>query len=280
MEEMYHSISQQLDEERKRRSTTVQTLTIAENSNADLRQKLKAEEQAKKNADAALKGAETQAKNQRKLTNETKEQRVVSKEEVAALKQQLEEANKLKDQAEKAKMQAEEDKVKAEKERDEAEQHGYDVGVAETEDALRVKVPTVCRAYWVQTQEEALNQAGVEASFELRKPERIIFPPALQIPKQTEIALLAPQLVKEASLQHPPSTGQQEQGREQEIQKGPSSNKVTEAPQPGTASQDCEKQLALVTLPAQGSLKGKEKETPPKVVDQAPKSKLQIKLKP
>ena len=66
---------------------------------------------------------------------------------MAALKQQLEEAKKLKDQAEKARMQAEEDKAKAEKERDEAEQHGYDVGVAETEDTLRVEVPTVCRAY-------------------------------------------------------------------------------------------------------------------------------------
>ena len=58
MEEMYHSVSQQLDEERKR-STAVQTLTIAENSNADLNQKLKVEEQARKSADAALKGAET-----------------------------------------------------------------------------------------------------------------------------------------------------------------------------------------------------------------------------
>ena len=37
MEEMYHSVSQQLDEERKRRATAVQTLTIVENSNADLR---------------------------------------------------------------------------------------------------------------------------------------------------------------------------------------------------------------------------------------------------
>ena len=55
---------------------------------------------------------------------------------------------------------------------------------------------------------------------------------------------------------------------------------MTEAPQPGTASQDFEKQLALVTLPAQGSLKGKEKETPPEAADQAPKSKLQVKLKP
>ena len=45
-------------------------------------------------------------------------------------------------------MQAEEDKGKVEKERDEAEQHGYDVGVAETEDALRAEVPAICRAYY------------------------------------------------------------------------------------------------------------------------------------
>ena len=95
------------------------------------------------------------------------------------MKQQLEEAKKLKEQAEKARLHAEEDKAKAEKERDEAEQHGYDVGVAETEDALRAEVLTVCRAYCAQTWEEALNQVGVEASSELRKPERIIFPLAL-----------------------------------------------------------------------------------------------------
>ena len=141
------TVSQQLDEERKQRSTALQTLTIAENSNVDLKQKLKAEEQAKKSAETDLKGAETQAENQRKLTNEAKEQLAASKEQVAALKQQLEEAKKLKEQAEKAKMQAEEDKAKAEKERDEAEQRGYDVGVAETEDALRAEVPAICRAY-------------------------------------------------------------------------------------------------------------------------------------
>ena len=63
------------------------------------------------------------------------------------MKQQLEEAKKLKERAEKAKMQAEEDKAKAEKERDKAEQHGYNVGVVETEDTLRAEVPVVCRAY-------------------------------------------------------------------------------------------------------------------------------------
>ena len=177
-------------------------------------------------------------------------------------------------------MQAEEDKVKAEKERDEAEQHGYDVGVAETEDALQAEVPAVCRAYCAQTWEEALNQAGVEASFELRKTESFIFPSALQVPKQTEIAPIAPQPVNEAPPQHPPTTDQPEQGKEKETQKESSSDKVTEASQPGTASQDFEKQLALVTLPTQESLKGKEKEIPPKVADQAPKPKLQLKLKP
>ena len=87
-------------------------------------------------------------------------------------------------------MQAEEDKAKAEKERDVAEQHGYDVGVAETEDALRAEVPAICRAYCTQTWEEALNRARIDASFELRKTENIIFPLALQIPTQKEVAPL------------------------------------------------------------------------------------------
>ena len=105
---------------------------------------------------------------------------------MAALKKQLEEVRRLRDQAEKARVQAEEDKAKAEKERDEAEQHGYDVGVVETEDSLTVKVPTVCLAYCTQTWEEALNQAGIDASSKLRKPKNIIFPPTLQIPNQKE----------------------------------------------------------------------------------------------
>ena len=77
---MYHSISQQLDEERKRRMAVVQTLTIAENSNTDLKKSLATEEQARKRADTALNGAEKQAESQRKLTNEAKEQLAASKE--------------------------------------------------------------------------------------------------------------------------------------------------------------------------------------------------------
>ena len=86
MEEIYHSVAQQLDDERKRRVSAVQALTIAENSNVDLREKLKAEEQERKSADAALKSAETQAKSQRKLANEVKGQLVAAKEQIAALR--------------------------------------------------------------------------------------------------------------------------------------------------------------------------------------------------
>ena len=121
--------------------------------------------------------------------------------------------------AEKARLQAEEDKIKAEKERNEAEQHGYDVSVVKTEDALQAKVPAVCRTYCAQTWEEALNQAKVEASSGLRRLESIIFPLALQIPKQTETTLLTPQQITEASSQHPPSTAQPERAKEKEIQK-------------------------------------------------------------
>ena len=214
MEEIYHSVAQQLDEERRRRTSAVQMLTIAEKSNADFKEKLKTEEQQRKSAEAALKGAETQAESRRKLANDIKGQLVMTKEHIAALRQQLEEANKLKDLAEKARLQAEEDKLKVEKERDEAEQHGYDVGIAETEDALRAEVPAVCRAYCTQTWEEALNQVGIDVSSELRKPVNIVFPLALQIPNQKDTALPASQPINEAQSQRPSSTSQQAQGRE------------------------------------------------------------------
>ena len=179
---MTNSYLQQLDEERKRRATAVRTLAIAENSNTELKKKLIAEEKARKSADSALECAEGQTESQRKLAREANDQLAASKEQLAALKKQLEEVQRLKDQDEKAKVEAEKAKAKAEREKDETEQHGYDVGVVETEDALRAEVPTVCRAYCTQTWEEALNRVGIDASSELRRPENIFFPSAIQIP--------------------------------------------------------------------------------------------------
>ncbi|KAL0000243.1 hypothetical protein SO802_019845 [Lithocarpus litseifolius] len=57
---------------------------------------------------------------------------------------------------------------------------GYDVGVAETEEALRAKVSGVCRTYCLQVWNEVLNQAGVEASSALRRAENVYYPPAIR----------------------------------------------------------------------------------------------------
>ena len=105
--EITNSYYQQLDEERKRRVTIVQTLTVAENSNAELKKKLVIEEQARKSADLVLEGAERQAESQRKLAREANDQLVASKEQLATLRKQLEETQRLRDQAEKAKAEAE-----------------------------------------------------------------------------------------------------------------------------------------------------------------------------
>ena len=73
-------------------------------------------------------------------------------------------------------------KAEVEKEKDEAEQHGYDVSIAETEEALKAEVPAVCQAYCTQTWEEALNRAGIDASSELRRPKNVFFPPTIRAP--------------------------------------------------------------------------------------------------
>ena len=175
---------------------------------------LRPKEHARKSANAALEGAQRQAENQRKLLHEANDQLAASQEQLATLRKQLEETQRLKDQAEKAKVEAEKVKAKAEKEKDKAEQHDYDIGVAETEDALQAEVPTVCRAYCAQTQEEALNRAGVKASSELRRPENVFFPPTIRAPglssNQKEVGPTVAKLVEEAQIQNPPPPSQQE----------------------------------------------------------------------
>ena len=135
-----------------------------------------------------------------------------SKEQVVTLRKQLEETQRLRDQAEKARVEAEKAKAEVERVRDEAEQHGYDVGVAETEDALRAEVPAVCQAYCAQTWEEALNRAGIDAFSELRRPENVFFPPAIQAPSsasgQKDVAPLVTKSSKDAQLQNPPPSSQ------------------------------------------------------------------------
>ena len=85
-----------------------------------------------------------------------------SKSQITALKKKLKEAEKAKE--------------RAKRDWDQAEQEGYDVGVAETEEAFRAEVTGVCRNYCSQVWYEALNQAKVEASSVLRKAESVYYP--------------------------------------------------------------------------------------------------------
>ena len=98
--------------------------------------------------------------------------------------------------------------MKAEKARDEARQHGYDVGVAETKDALKAEVPAVCRTYCAQTWDKALNRARVKAPSELRKPKNIFYPPIIRASNppstQGEVASIVAISIEETRPQNPP----------------------------------------------------------------------------
>ena len=96
-----------------------------------------------------------------------------TKTQIAALKKKLEEVEKAKALAEKTRDEA----VKA---KDATEQHGYEVGVAETEDNLSAEVPAMCRTYCALVWDEALNQGEVEVSSVLRKVESIYCPPTIR----------------------------------------------------------------------------------------------------
>ena len=98
----------------------MQTLTVAEHNNVELKKKLADEEHARRSIDSALEGAQRQAEDQRKRLRKATNQLIAFKEQMAALKGQLEEAQGLKDQVEKSRAKAEKAKIEAEKARDKA----------------------------------------------------------------------------------------------------------------------------------------------------------------
>ena len=93
----------------------------------------------------------------------------------------------------------------AEKAKEQAEQDGFDMGVVETEEAFRVEVSEVCRFYCLQVWNEALDQAGVEASFALRWAESAYYPPAIGAPgssgSKVDTAFLARKVQQKLFLQ-------------------------------------------------------------------------------
>ena len=203
LDEMLNACSDQLDDERKRRATAVQTLSQFEQDLADARKKLQVEEQARKSAESALEGYQKQAEDQGRLLREANTELKKTQEQALVLRKHLEETQKLRERAEKSKEQAEKARIDAEQVMNEAEQRGYEIGIAETEKALRAEVPEVCRIYCARTWSEALNRAGVEASSKLRKLDNVFYPEAIRpsvfLPHQADAPPSAINLNEEVS---------------------------------------------------------------------------------
>ena len=122
----------------------------------------------------------------------------------------------------------------------EAEQRGYEIGIAETEKALRAEVPEVCRIYCTRTWSEALNRAGVEASSELRRPENVYYPEAIRPsapqPYQADAPSPVINLNEEVLPRNSPPCGQPGPTKEGLAPLGASPNKITTASEARTAS--------------------------------------------
>ena len=67
-------------------------------------------------------------------------------------------------------------RAEAECSKEKAKEEAYDLRVAETQATLKAQVPGVCKLYCSQVWNEALKQAGVEASFDLWKVEHVYYP--------------------------------------------------------------------------------------------------------
>jgi len=97
---------------------------------------------------------------------------------------------------------------------------------------------------------------------------------------QDKVASIAVDPNKEVQPQDLPLPSQQGPTKEHEVSKETSLDKAAEVPQDGAASQSFEQALASTTWPVGEVPKEKEKVIPPEAADKAPKTKLQIKLKP
>ena len=158
-EELVNKSHQQMKEEEERQIAAVEAFSFAEKRIQELNTKLTKAGRDKKSAEAALQGAKRQVESQRKQLCQTEDQLTAVKEQIGALKKKQEEIE-----------------VVVEK----AEQDGYDVGMAEIEETLRVEVSGVCRTYCLQVWNEAFNQARVEASSAFRRAESVYYPPTIQ----------------------------------------------------------------------------------------------------
>ena len=184
---MANDQSRTLELERYKRLDATRTL---KNSKADL---LKAREDPKEmtryrdNAESSLTNAKKQAEDQTRRLLEVEDQLKIANEQIADLKKKLVEAEGAKnvaewakDEALRAKEEAEFARAEVKGSKEEAQEEAYDLGVAETQAALKAQVLGVCRLYYSQVWNKALKQAGVKASSNLWRVENVYYPPAIR----------------------------------------------------------------------------------------------------
>ncbi|XP_050241285.1 uncharacterized protein LOC126690203 [Quercus robur] len=251
-----------LDGERKRRVMAVQTLSKSEQDLADARKKLLVEEEARKSVESTSEGYQKQAEEQARLLRETTVELKKTQKQALVLKKHLEETQKLREQAEKLKEQAEKAKINAEQAMNEAKQRGYEIGIAETEKALRAEILEVCRIYCTRTWSEALNRAGVEASSELRRPENVYYleaiRPSAPQPYQADVPSPVINLNEEVLPRNSPSCGQPGQTKEGLAPLEAFPDKITTALEAEAASQGFQQELDSTILPTGGITKAKD----------------------
>nr|POF21259.1 hypothetical protein CFP56_27036 [Quercus suber] len=139
--------------------------------------------------------ARKQAEDQTNRLQDVEGQLQTVKENITYVKEQLTKAihekgvaEYARDETVRAKDEAVFAKTDAERSVEQAEENAFAEGVAKTEATLRAQVPAMCRHYCSQTWHEALNQAGVDASSDLRKEDRVYYPIAIR-----EVAPAAPE---------------------------------------------------------------------------------------
>ena len=148
---------------------------------------LKEAARARDSAEAGLSGNQKQAEEQTKRLLAVEEQLQIAKEQISDLKKKLIKADNAKGVAEfardetvRAKAEAEFARTEVKTAKDKDEEEGYEAGVAETQALLKAQIPGVCRLYCFQVWDEALKQAGVEASSNLWKAESVFYPSAIR----------------------------------------------------------------------------------------------------
>lgn len=167
-------------------------------SEADLKKATEDLEEMRRARDTAasdLAVARKQAEDQTTRLQDIEGQLQNAKEDNDYLKQELTKAihekgivEYARDEAVRAKDEAVFAKIDAEHSVEQAEEEAFASGVAKTEAILRAQVPAVCRHYCSQTWHEALNQAGIDASSDLRRKDRVYYPIAIR-----ETAIDAPE---------------------------------------------------------------------------------------